>query len=342
GRVAFVFAGQGAQRVGMGLGLYGAFPVFAGAFDAVVAELDPLLGVSLRGVIESGVGLDGTGLTQPALFAVEVALFRLVESWGVVPDFVAGHSVGELAAAHVAGVLSLGDAARLVVARGSLMEGLPLGGAMVAVEASEEEVLPLVEGCGGRVSVAAVNGPSSVVVSGDEDAVSAVVSQVEVLGRRTKRLVVSHAFHSPLMDGMLEEFGRVAEGVGFGAPVIPVVSTLSGRVASGGELVTAGYWVDQVRGAVRFADAVRTLEASGVTSFLEIGPDGVLSGMVAESVLDRDVVTAVPVLRRGRSEAHTVLSAVGRLHVAGVPVDWSAYFSAARPRRVDLPTYAFQ
>ncbi|MGI5459254.1 acyltransferase domain-containing protein [Streptomyces sp. CA-249302] len=344
-RVGWLFTGQGSQYAGMAAELAAAEPVFAEALAECVAALDQHLDEPL-GPVLAGAGdderINRTGFTQPALFAVEYALARMWEAWGVRPGALIGHSLGEITAACVAGVHSLEDAARLVTARARLMEALPAGGVMETLVCDEETVRAALAEAGPLpgTSVAAVNGPTDVVLSGPQEEISRVVDVLAGRGVKHRRLNVSHAFHSPLMAPMLDEFRSVTETLTFHQPKYPIISNVTGR-EWGPEQLRPAYWSEHVLAPVRFYQGVTRLYETGCRTFLELGPAPVLLGLGARC-LPEDGVAWIPSLRRDREDAHIVGQALGALHHRGVVVDWPAVHAAEQPRRTAMPSYPWQ
>ncbi|MFI6039314.1 type I polyketide synthase [Streptomyces sp. NPDC051315] len=346
GGTVFMFPGQGSPWAGVAGQLYAVFPVFARSLDEVCERLDRRLPFALKPLLlADATGQDRqeaqrTDIAQPALFALQVALYRLVTHYCGQPDRLLGHSVGEIAAAHVSGALDLDSAAGLVAARGRIMQ-LAERGAMLAVRASEADLDALLAEFG-RVGIAAVNGPDSVVVSGDRDEIAVLRERLTARGTSAKQLDVDHAFHSPLMDTVLDEFAEAIDKIPAGSMAIPVISTLSGREVTAEQLTSVAHWVHHIRRPVRFFSAVECARAVGTSVFLEAGPGAGLTGITKEAFVGvgADDAMVLSVSRRGRAAVDTLIRSLAQLHVAGRPVDWDALFGARR--RVDLPTYAFQ
>jgi amino acid adenylation domain-containing protein len=350
-RLVFCFPGQGVQAVNMGRKLYENEPVFKEQFDACDAKLMPLLGKSLASIVypseasaETSEMLNQTLYAQPAIFAFEYALARLWMSWGIAPAAIVGHSVGEYVAACLAGVLSLDDALGLLAARSRLMQSLPRG-SMLAVRTNEEAIASLIDETGAALDIAAVNSPRLCVVSGSDDAIDAFIARLDADKIASRRLVTSHAFHSRMLDPMLDEFSEHARKAVFHAPLVPYVSSLTGNWITAEEVAQPEYWVNHLRRTVRFADAVRTVATAEQTVLLEVGPSETLVQLMRQTVgtgADAPLVLASQAaMKDGVAADKAILSALGKLWTAGAQPDWHALHAGARRKRVLLPTYPF-
>ncbi len=338
-KIAFLFTGQGSQYVGMGKQLYEHSPVFRAEIDRCAQILDTQLDKSLLSILDSSL-IDQTAYTQPALFALEYALFQLWKSWGIAPSVVMGHSVGEYVAACVAGVFSLEDGLKLIAARGRLMQQLPQSGQMVAVMATLPEVTAAIKLYENEVTIAAINGPRSIVISGTTSAVTYVVADLEAQGVKTKTLQVSHAFHSPLMTPMLAEFEQVANQVTYSVPQVPIVSNLTGQLVKE-EIATPEYWCRHILSTVHFASSMETLAQHLTEVFVEIGPKPILLGMGRQCIPDTGQKW-LPSLRPGEEDWQQLFSCLAQLFIQGVAVHWQGVDRDYQRRRIALPSYPFQ
>ena len=347
GKLAWMFTGQGSQSPGMAAELLREHPVFRDAFERVSALLDPHLERSLKSLIcaanedesEAASLLASTGYTQPALFAIGYALSQLWNAWGVQPDLLIGHSIGEVVAAHLAGVFSLDDACRLVIARSRLMQALPENGGMAAVLCSPDRLAAWLSNHP-DVEIAAYNGPANTVISGPHEALQDVINRAEAAGLEVRPLRVSHAFHSHSMTPMLAEFEQELRQISFSPPSRILISNLTGEVA-GAEVATPDYWCEHVINPVRFHQGIQTAQSQGAQVFIEIGARPTLIGM-ARQCLETKGLSFLPSLLPGQSDWKSISTALGHLFILGHPVSWSGFHSAFEHRRVSLPGYPFE